>query len=143
MKQLSDYYDFNIKKFMDDSRHWEREKRKLLDQLDTVTELGGMDYSPIRSGKLNDSTGRTAMKRMKIESQIERIGKYQDVIAVCRKHLSDRENSVIERFYYGHGTMNQRAMLIAKKEHISVRGVYALRNQSLKKLKREILKNFS
>ena len=74
------FVEFNAQKFIRESGTWEQRKKDLLQELDGITEIRGVDNSPVRSGKLNDSTANVAMQRDRIQHQIERIEEYEAIL---------------------------------------------------------------
>ena len=51
---MNRYIGFDVVKFLKESRGWEEEKKKLQEELDSITEIQGKDNSPVRSRRIND-----------------------------------------------------------------------------------------
>ena len=125
------FVEFNAQKFIRESGTWEQRKKDLLQELDGITEIRGVDNSPVRSGKLNDSTANVAMQRDRIQHQIERIEEYEAILQYAFGRLSDEQKEVIQLFFYSRGYIARLVRKFAGKYHISEREVYRRRREAL------------
>ena len=98
---MNKFVEFNVVKFLQDSKHWESRKKKLKDELAAITEIKGRsDGSPGRSGKPSDPVASTAAERMKIETQIQRLEQYEEALNYGLSTLSEEQNAVIRAFFF-------------------------------------------
>lgn len=125
------FVEFNAQKFIRESGTWEQRKKDLLQELDGITEIRVVDNSPVRSGKLNDSTANVAMQRDRIQHQIERIEEYEAILQYAFGRLSDEQKEVIQLFFYSRGYIARLVRKFAEKYHISEREVYRRRREAL------------
>lgn len=139
---MQKFVEFNVSKFLRESGTWERRKQELMDELDGITEIRGVDNSPIRSGKLNDSTSAVAIQRDRIKQQITRIERYQVAIRYAFDRLSDEQKEVLQLFFYSRGHIARLVRKYAAKYYISERGVYRRRREALNRVSQIITDEF-
>lgn len=131
---MEQYIEFNAVKFLKDSKTWEGEKRRLQAKLDGITEIKGIDNSPIRSGRLHDSVADVAAEREQIESQIARIETYQKIWQHVERCLNDSEKEIIEVFFKG-GRIDKKTQAFSRKHAMCRSDVYAFRRETLEKIR--------
>lgn len=136
------YIEFNAVKFLKESKHWEEEKKELQDKLNGITEIKGIDNSPIRSGRLHDSVADVVAQRERIQEQIERIEYYQRAFNVVKKLLSEEENEIIDVFFVKDGYIHKRIRKFAREHGIRERGVYELRWKTVELVQKIINERF-
>lgn len=139
-KALDKYIDFNITKFLIDSRYWSQQRKQQQNKLESITELRGMDKTPLLSGKLHDATAETAFTRMEIEREIEQINQREKLLQEADKTLTEAEHNAIDAFFNLRlGTVEQRALFVAAENRCTLATAYQMRKTALEKLKAYIL----
>lgn len=136
------YIEFNAVKFIKESRLWEAEKKRLEAKLDGITEIKGIDNSPIRSGRLHDSVADVAAERERIERQIERIEQYQYAFKLAWEELNSDERTVIDLFFFDGGNIGKNVKCTARQLGIRERGIYEIRRNAIGKVKKFVDENF-
>jgi hypothetical protein len=137
------YIEFNAVKFLKDARNWEKEKKELLKQLDSITEIKGIDNSPIRSGRLHDSVADVAAERESIRNQIERIENCQRILEYVQRKLSPEQWEIIDTFFFKSGYVNRNAQKIAKKYAVDYpKGIYRLRGQVIAEISKMLTNKY-
>lgn len=127
------YIEFNAVKFLKDAKTWEGEKRRLQAKLDGITEIKGIDNSPIRSGRLHDSVADVAAEREKIEADIAEIERLQSIMTYVQKHLEEEEKAVLDVFFTG-GRIDRKIDDFSREYAMCRSDVYALRRETLDKV---------
>lgn len=128
------YIEFNAVKFIKESRLWEAEKKRLEAKLDGITEIKGIDNSPIRSGRLHDSVADVAVEREQIEAQIARTETCQKIWQHVERCLNDSEKEIIEVFFTG-GRIDKKIQAFSRKHAMCRSDVYAFRRETLEKIR--------
>ena len=136
------YIEFNAVKFIKESRLWEAEKKRLEAKLEGITEIKGIDNSPIRSGRLHDSVADVAVEREQIERQIERIEQYQYAFKLAWEELNSDERTVIDLFFFDGGNIGKNVKCTARQLGIRERGIYEIRRNAIGKVKNFVDENF-
>lgn len=136
------YVEFNAARFLNDSRHWEADKEKLEEKLEGVTEIKGMDYAPIRSGRLHDSVADTAAARERIQAQIDRLERYQSVLSYAWDRLSEDHRNVLTAFFFSRGYKSKIIRKYALEHAVCLNRAYVLRREALCELARIISNKF-
>lgn len=136
------YIEFNAVKFIKESRLWESEKKWLQAKLEGITEIKGIDNSPIRSGRLHDSVADVAAERERIEWQIERIEQYQYAFNLAWEELNSDERIVIGTFFFNGGNIGKNVKYTARQLGIRERGIYEIRRNAIGKVKKFVEENF-
>lgn len=137
--RLNKFVEFNVVKFLQDSKHWESRKKKLKDELAAITEIKGRsDGSPGRSGKISDPVASTAAERTRIEAQIQRIEQYEEALNYGLSTLSEEQNAVIKGFFFDGGYISHNVDMLAYKFAVTTRSVYTMRREALDQLRRTI-----
>lgn len=139
---MEKFIEFNVIKFLKEAKGWGKEKKRLQEKLDNITEIKGIDNSPIRSGKLHDSVSDVAAEREQIQRQIQRLDTYIDVLEYVRKKLTTDENEILDVFFFKHGYMQRNIRIYAKKHAIRERGVYELRRKTIDLMQKIITEKF-
>ena len=139
---MEKYIEFNAVKFLKDSKTWEGEKRRLQAKLDGITEIKGIDNSPIRSGRLHDSVADVAAEREKIKEEIIRIEKYQEALKYVKKFLTNEQLDVIDVFFLQTGNMGKNVRKLAQDIGIRERGIYELRREAINTIQKIITEKF-
>ena len=101
---LNKFVEFNAVKFLNDAKHWKDRKRKLMQELNAVTELKGhSDDAPTRSGRISDMTANVAAERMRIENKIKRLEKYEEALTYGLSMPPKEQNDVLRAFFSAAG----------------------------------------
>lgn len=136
------YIEFNAAKFLNDSREWEAGKKKLEEKREGITEIKGLDYSPVRSGRLHDSVAETAVARERIQAQIDRLERYQEAKAYAWERLSEAHKSVLAAFFFTGGYKSKTIRKYAVEHAMCLNQVYILRREALQEFARIIAGKF-
>lgn len=139
---MEQYIEFNAVKFLKDSKTWEGEKRRLQAKLDGITEIKGIDNSPIRSGRLHDSVADVAAEREQIEEDIARIEKYQEAFKYVKRFLTQEQLDVIDVFFFQAGNMGKNVRKLAHDIGVRERGIYELRREAINTIQKIITEKF-
>lgn len=127
------YIEFNAVKFLKDARNWEKEKKELLKQLDSITEIKSIDNSPIRSGRLHDSVADVAVEREKILSRINGGDDVWHIWQYVERRLSAEEKNVLDVYFNG-GRIDKKIYEFGREYAMCRSDVYDLRHKTLKKI---------
>lgn len=130
---------FSPIEFINDSKGWEAQLEHLKNKLEGITEIKGIDNSPIRSGRLHDSVADVAAEREGIEEQIERIKRYINIWRYIYSNLTDIEKEVLDVYFTG-GRIDKKIYDFERKYAMCRSDVYALRRETLKKME-ELVKD--
>lgn len=136
---MNRYMEFNIVRFLADSRHWKDQKKKLLNELDCITEIKGQsDSVPSKNKTISDTTADTAVERIRLENQIQRIEYFEDVLERSRSMLSDEQNEVLNAFFFDGGYISYNVDILAEKRNTTPRTIYRIRRETLEILRKII-----
>lgn len=139
---MEQYIEFNAVKFLKDSKTWEGEKQRLQAKLDGITEIKGIDNSPIRSGRLHDSVADVAAEREHIEEDIARIEKYQEALKYVKRFLTQEQLDVIDVFFFQAGNMGKNVRKLAHDIGVRERGIYEVRREAVNTVQKIITEKF-
>lgn len=139
---MEKYIEFNAVKFLKDSKTWEGEKQRLQAKLDGITEIKGIDNSPIRSGRLHDSVADVAAEREQIEEDIARIEKYQEAFKYVKRFLTQEQLDVIDVFFFQAGNMGKNVRKLAHDIGVRERGIYEVRREAVNTVQKIITEKF-
>lgn len=139
---MNRYIGFDVVKFLKESRGWEEEKKKLQEELDSITEIRGKDNSPVRSRRINDAVSSVAVARERIQNDIDRIEYYEHALDFAMRYITESEKEVIEMFFFGRGYISALVDKFSLKHAMCRSDVYSLRRQAIDHLSRIITKRF-
>lgn len=139
---MEQYIEFNAVKFLKDSKTWEGEKQRLQAKLDGITEIKGIDNSPIRSGRLHDSVADVAAEREHIEEDIAKIEKYQEALKYVKRFLTQEQLDVIDVFFFQAGNMGKNVRKLARDIGVRERGIYEVRREAVNTVQKIITEKF-
>lgn len=139
---MQKFIEFNVAKFLKDAKTWGREKKRLKDKLEDVTEIKGIDSSPIRSGRLHDSVADVAAEREVIQNQISRIELYEQVLSYARDRLTGAQNDVIDVFFFNKESIAKGIHDYSLKYAVCRTDVYKMRREALDEISRVISHRF-
>lgn len=139
---MNRYIEFNAVKFIKESRSWESEKKRLEAKLEGITEIKGIDNSPIRSGRLHDSVADVAAEREQIEEDIARIEKYQEAFKYVKRFLTQEQLDVIDVFFFQAGNMGKNVRKLAHDIGVRERGIYEVRREAVNTVQKIITEKF-
>ena len=140
---MNKFVEFNVVKFLQDSKHWESRKKKLKDELAAITEIKGRsDNSSGRSGKISDPVASTAAERMRIEAQIQRIEQYEEALNYGLSTLSEEQNAVLDAFFFDGGYISHNVDVLSYKYNVTPRSIYTMRREAIDSLRRIITETY-
>ena len=139
---MNRYIGFDVVKFLKESRGWEEEKKRLQEELDSITEIQGKDNSPVRSSRINDTVSSVAAARERIQNDIDRIEYYEHALDFAIRYITAAEKEVIELFFFGRGYISARVDKFSFEHAICRSDVYSLRRQAIDHLSRIITRRF-
>lgn len=97
---LESYKHFNAEEFVKSLKTLRKTRRKLVEELDAVSELPAIDNKTgIRSSTISDLTARQAIRRAEIESEIAEIDVCLSAYDYAKNKLPEGEKEVIELFF--------------------------------------------
>lgn len=140
---MNRFVEFNMVKFLQDSKHWESRKKRLQAELDAITEIKARsDDSPGRSGIISDHVANVAAERMRIETQINRIEQYEEALAYGRSTLSEEQNAVLDAFFFDGGYISHNVDVLSYKYNVTPRSIYTMRREAIDSLRRIITETY-
>lgn len=127
---------FDIESFLKASRHWKEDKEKLKKELNDLSYLPSINNeSGIRSSNTSDLTAQTAIRRLKIQAEIEEIQLCEEMLAFALKNLSEDELRLIKGFYYPKKQIGVFVQEYGMEHGLCKNLVYAKRKNVLDKLR--------
>lgn len=136
---MNKFVEFNVVKFLQDSKRWESKKKHLQEELDAITEIKGQsENSAGHSGKISDPVASVAAERMRLETQIKRIELYEEALAYGRSTLTDEQNAVLDAFFFKGGYISHNVDVLAYEFAVATRSIYTMRREVLDSLRRTI-----
>lgn len=119
MTLLSAFYDIDLRGFFKDSWEWDKEIRKLQNDMASLLDLKSTsrDGTGISSTTTSDVTGQVATRITELSDEIERLESYKEILRWIISILTQAEYDVICA-YYGQlcGVKRESEMLNYKKE---------------------------
>lgn len=93
--------EFPIKSFLKESLEWEDRIKKLKEEQEALLGLPSVDNSTgIRSSEPSNMTASIALRRLKIQSEIEEILLDKEMLRYAIKQLSEDERELLNGFFY-------------------------------------------
>ena len=92
---------FDIKSFLKESKHWEDRIQELKEEQDALLSLPSVDNSSgVRSSEPSDMTASMALRRLKIQAEIEELELNKEMLNYALKRLTDDERALVKGFYF-------------------------------------------
>ena len=129
------WMQFNIKQFLKDSSGWEEKIQSLQEELDNMPELPAVKNSEVHSGNISNPTMQNALRRLKIQSEIEELKLNREMLNYAFKALTEDERRLIDGFFFP-----KKPKTIFREEYGREHGlnkdyVYAERDRVLEKMR--------
>lgn len=87
-------------KFLKDHTEWAKEKKKKEEELESVLELSAISSSEVHTGNISDTTQKVAMEEMRIESSINRLETYEEIMKYALSRITEEHRKILEAFYF-------------------------------------------
>lgn len=130
---------FDVKSFLKASKHWDGDIKKLNQKLEDISYLpSNNNETGIRGSDISEAPYRIALQRLKIQSEIEEIKLYKEMLRHGMKSLSDEETELINGFFYPKKEIGYFVHEYGRKYGIRERGVYEKRERVLEKMRNAI-----
>lgn len=139
---MNRYIEFNAGKFLAESKGWEKEKKKLQEDMDSLAELQRAGAFTGKSGKPGDSTAAAVVERGRIQSEIDRLNLYEEAKTYALNHLSGTHRAVLTTFFFKDGQMGANVRECGKMLAVCVNEVYKLRREALAEVSRIITRRY-
>ena len=97
--------EFNIERFLRESRTWSEELKGLQDELDSITEIGGASDNPGHTTDISRPVERTAIDRDRVMSRMGQLKHYIDALNAGMNGLSEYDRELIMGFFFGDRNM--------------------------------------
>lgn len=139
---LEEYVEFNIVRFLKESKGWKGEIAELKKELEQIPLIPiGENQGGGRSSLPSDNTGNIAISRMAIISKIEKIEKKINTLSQSLERLYTIDQDVINLFFFSKNSVWAEIDKYALAQGISRSIVYQRRRIALENLT-EILKSY-
>lgn len=136
---MMDWRPFDIKSFLKASKHWKNERERLETELKNILYLPSVtNESGVRSGNIAEPAAKTAIKTIELESKIDEIKHYEEMLDFALGKLTTDERALIDGFFYPKKTIGVFVHDYGRKHGLCKDYVYAERERILRKLRRII-----
>lgn len=127
------YMEFRTDKFLEDSLNWENEKRKLLEEMDSLANLQrtGGQGTPIGHG---DSVGTAVIKRERLQVEVDRLNGYMQALAYAWNKISESQREVLTATILSKTPRHKAISEFAKSHAVCINEAYKLRREALAEL---------
>lgn len=130
---------FDIKGFLNDSKHWDERLEELNNELNNLSYLPSVDNKTgIRSGETSDLTFSVSLRRLKITAEIEEIKLNKEMLSYALKRIESDERELIDGLFYPKKKKTVFVQEYGRKYGICETYVYEKKDRVLYKLKRII-----
>lgn len=137
------FLKFDAVDFLQQSRLFDNQIKKLSEELDAISEISGQSDSVGRGSGISDPTARTAAEREKIKREISRIEWYKAAKEYAFNHMPEQYTDVLNTFFFTNGHIHDKAQAIAEKYGVNYpKGVYRLRREALEEFTRIITERY-
>ena len=94
------YIHFDTLMFLKDSKNWGKEKKRLKEVLEAMSEIPSRDNpSGVRSGKISKLTQEMALKKIEIEDKLAQIELNEEMLKYGLDTLSESDKSLVVGLY--------------------------------------------
>lgn len=131
---MNRYIRFDSKKFLKESKRWEKEKEKLLEEMAELAELQKKGESNGKSQSISDNTAGAVIDRQRLQRQVDRLDNYQQALNYAWKHLSDEQREALTALFFTNGIMSHNVSDCAQKLAVCVDKVYKLSREALEEV---------
>ena len=90
-------------KFLNDRNDWKDKIRKHQKDLESVSELKGINYTDVHSGNVGNPTQNTAMLEISIMEKIEDLERYEHILTYGLSQLEEKDADIINGLYFTRG----------------------------------------
>lgn len=102
---MINYIQFDIERFLRDSRTWEGELKELKKELDSITEISGASDNLGHSTDISKPVERIAIDRDRVMSRMGQLKHYIDALDAGMKGLTEHDRELIIGFFFGDRSM--------------------------------------
>lgn len=130
---------FDIKSFLKESKHWEDRIQELKAEQDALLSLPSVDNSSgVRSSEPSDMTASMALRRLKIQAEIEELELNREMLNYALKRLTEDERALVKGFYFPKKKIGVFVQEYGRERGMCKNLVYQEREATLEKM-REII----
>lgn len=134
---------FDTHSFLKASRHWDTDIKKLDQEMDALLTLPSIENSSgVRSSNISDMTAQTALRRLKIASQIEEIQLCKAMLDYALKRLPKDERELVNGFYFSNKARKVFVQEYGRRYGMCETYVYEKKTRVLQKMGDEILREY-
>ena len=90
---------FDTELFIKQLKIWKKEKEKLSERLEEISELPSISNNGIRGSDVSDPTSRLAIQRIQITDEIKDIERCEAIYEYAKKSLTLEELEIFEMFF--------------------------------------------
>ena len=130
------YITFNAEKFLREAKQWKAEKKTLQKILDSIPELSAIQNSEVHSTNISSPTETTAMKRIKITKELDRLSHYERILNYGLSRLTEEEKYIIDGFYFRKGYVSVFVDECCHTYECSPRTIYSKKADAVKSFSR-------
>ena len=119
-------------KFLKDHTEWAKEKKQKEAELESVLELSAISSSEVHTGNISDQTPKIAIEKMRVESSIDRLKTYEEVMQYGLSHVTEEQRKILTAFYFTTDKLvNALVHDLANEIGCSDRHIYRLKEEAL------------
>lgn len=130
---------FDILPFLESSKHWQDDLRKLQNELDNISYLpAGGNETGVRGSDISETPYSITLQKLKIQAGINKIKKDMGMLDYGLKCLTEDEKELIDGFFYPKKAKGVFVYEYGRKHGLCKTLVYDKRTKVLDKLRRII-----
>lgn len=119
-------------KFLKDHVNWEKEIKQKEAELESILELSAISSSEVHTGNISDQTPKIVMEKIRVETSIDRLKTYMEVMNYALSHMSEEHRRVLEAFYFTKGKLVSALVHeLADEFQCSERSVYNQKREAI------------
>lgn len=140
---MEEYMIFDIKQFLEDSKGWGAEKRKLERELESISyQPSAQNETGIRSGKISKIVENISEREIGIREKIEEINKKQKLLDYAFSVITEDESELIKKMTYSDKRKEMIVWEYGRKHGIGKDYVYRDRKIALEKMAVAIMEEY-
>lgn len=125
---------FNPEEFMKNLKGWRKEKERLQDELDSISELPSINnITGVRGSEISDPTSTQALRRMKLQIEIDDIEICEQAYEYAMTKLTQDEQDIIKGFFEPKMPIWRFVRQWEKEHFVGTTMVYKARRLALKR----------
>ena len=141
--RLESCMHFDTEMFIKQIKIWEKEKERLIQELEAISELPSVNKNEVRGTDISDPTSRLALKRLEIQEHISDIEECEAVYEFAKASLTPEELEIFQLFFDPKEPIWKAIDKYTQKKYTCRMNVYRERRRILEKLDRLIAKKYN